>query len=320
MAHKSQLHKGHMHPLIWREGPDGLYHGPLFWMEGKTDLEGFHASVGWAYIKEPCTFHPIEGMVTHPYDELLAFISTNVKDMQNLGAEVSITIGEEQEVYTFYHSQIICIPRGVPHGPVKVSKVDKGFIHEVISLDDEYCAEYTPAPELGAPVLGNKYAHCVMPFRWWVDPVTGMRIQDKYSDPAFWENRDTSDPGFGQIARWYKDVNEYREITNRNLDCYGISHPRDRGDKGPGNAENLVWMFGGQLNNFTVNTLFAHCTHPGVFHKAGESHSHPNEEIIVYLSLDPDDPLNLGAAAETALGEEDERYVTEVPTAFVFPK
>ncbi len=321
MAQKTRINQKYEHPLIWREGPEGLYPGPLFWMEGEKDLSGFQASVGWAYIKEKGTiFHPTSGMVTHPYDELLVFVSTNVKAEHDLGAEVSITLGEEQEVYTFHRSTIVCIPRGLPHGPAVVKSMDHAFVHECIGLSPEYIGEYIKQEDLPEPVPGNKYAHLVKDFRWYVDPVTGERIQDKYSDPAWWEGRDESDPGYGQIARWYKDVEEYRYINRTNLDCYGVSHPRNRGDKGPGNAENIIWMFGGQLEGFNVNTLFGHYTNPGIYHKAGESHSHPAEEIIVYVSLDADDPWHLGAECETALGEEDERYVTEVPVAYHFPR
>ncbi len=320
MAQRSRIHEKHVHSLIWREGPEGLYPFPLLWMEGEQDLEGFHASVSYAYIKECCSFHPVEGMVVHPYDEIMVFVSTNLDAMQDLGAEVTITIGEEQEQYSFNHSTVVCIPKGVPHGPATVTSLDKAFVQYTVGLDTAYAGEMIAPGQLGEPVPGKKYADLVKPFRWWVDPVTGMRIQDKYSDPAWWENHDENDPGYGQIARWYKDAAEYKAISDGNLDCFGVSHPSNRGDKGPGNAKNLIWMFGKQLNGFNLNTAFGHFTSPGILHKAGESHSHVNEEILVFLSLDPDDPLYLGARCEIALGEEDERYAVEVPTAFMIPR
>lgn len=321
MSEKTRIHQHHVHPLIWREGPENLYPFPLFWMDGEKDLEGFHATVSWAYVKEPCTFHPVQGMVTHPYDEVMVFVSTNLDAMHDLGAEVSFTIGEEQETYTFGRSTVICIPRGVPHGPATVKSIDKPFIQYTIALATTYDGEITAPEDLKEPVPGSKkYADCIQQFRWWVDPVTGRRVQDKYCDPFMWENRDPNDPGFGRVARWYKDAKDYIEVNNGGLDCYGVSHPRNRGDKGPGNAKNLIWMFGKQLNGFSLNTAFGHYDSPGILHKAGESHSHPSEEIIVFLSLDADDPFYIGAETEVALGEEDERYVTETPVAYMFPK
>jgi len=236
-------------------------------------------------------------MVTHPYDELLVFMSTNVKDQLDLGAEVTVTIGDEQESYTFDKTQICCIPRGVPH-KVTVNKVDHAFLHYVIALSDEYFGEITPVSALNAPVAGSaKYADCCKVFKWYVDPVTGLRIMDKYGNPE-----------------------EYKGVVKSNLDQFGVSHPRNKGDKGPGNAENIVWMFGEILKGFEVNTLFGHYTDPGIWHRAGESHSHPAEEIILYLGLDADDPMNIGAECETFLGEEGEVYVCSQPTLYYFPR
>ncbi len=298
MAQKSRIHQRLEKPLIWREGPKGLYPFPLFWMEGATDFEGFNGSLCLAFIKEPCQFHPTEGMIVHPYDEVLVFASTNVKDMLDLGADVTVEIGDERESYTFNETQVVCIPRGTPHGPVKVSNVRHSFLHYVITLDPVYSAAVIPTSALKAPVLGSdKYKEYARVFKWIVDPVTGLRIQDQYANPE-----------------------EGLAVQKSNLDARGVSHPRNKGDKGPGNAENIIWLFGSAMQGFELNTLWGHYTDPGIWHRAGESHSHPAEEVLVYIGLDADDPLNLGACCETALGEEDERYVCTQPTAYVQPK
>ncbi len=298
MAQKSRIHQHLEKPLIWRDGPEGLYPFPLFWMEGNKDLAGFNGCLCLTYIKEACTFHPMEGMIVHPYDEVLVFASTDVKDMLDLGAEVSIEIGEERETYTFDQTQIVCIPKGTPHGPVRVNNVKRPFVHYVFSLDSAYSAQQISSSDLGSPVAGSaKYSDFCRVYKWYVDPATGLRIMDKYGNPE-----------------------ETQTVVKSNLDARGVSHPRNRGDKGPGNAENIIWMFGELLQGFELNTLFGHYTDPGIWHKAGESHSHPTEEVLVYISLDADDPFNLGAECETALGEEDERYVCSAPTAYVMPK
>lgn len=299
MGQKSRIHQHLEKPLIWREGPEGLYPFPIFWMEGINDLEGFSGSLCITFIKEPCQFHPIEGMLVHPYDEVLVFASTNVKDMLDLGAEVSVEIGEERETYTFNETQVVCIPRGTPHGPVKVKNVRRPFLHYTITLNPVYSAEEIPVFALKSPVPDSqKYKDYCRVFKWVVDPVTGLRIQDKF------DNVDEVNLG----------------IQKSNLDARGVSHPRNRGDKGPGNAENIVWLFGSEMLGFELNTLWGHYTDPGIWHRAGESHSHPTEEILVYIGLDADDPDNLGACCETAMGEEDERYACTKPTAYVQPK
>lgn len=78
--------------LVLRDGPNGLYPDPIFWMEGK-DMEGFNAHFSFQYVKKTGTCHPVEGMLVHPYDECLVFASLNREDMLDLGGEVSISGG-----------------------------------------------------------------------------------------------------------------------------------------------------------------------------------------------------------------------------------
>ncbi|NLA86206.1 MAG: hypothetical protein GX847_02770 [Clostridiales bacterium] len=296
MAQRTRHYQYLEKPLQYREGPEGLYPFPLFWMEGSKDFEGFGASVWLSFIKEPCTFSPMEGMLVSPYDQVLVFAGTQVKDMLDLGAEVSVEIGEEREVYTFNQTQVVCIPRGVPHGPVRVSNVKHSFLHYTIALATEYSA--VPFSQtLPQNVSGRKYKDCVRVFKWGVDPATGLRIRDQFGNPE-----------------------DNLEIQKSNLDELGVSHPRKTGDKDPRNAENIIWPYGGEMMRFELNTLWGHYTDPGIWHRAGESHSHPTEEVLIYIGLDADDPFNLGAECETALGEEDERYACNVPTAYVMPK
>ncbi|NLT40991.1 MAG: hypothetical protein GXX89_11120 [Clostridiales bacterium] len=291
-------------PLIWRDGPEGLYPTKLFWMDGKNDMEGFNACFSYQFIKEPCTFHPIEGMVVHPYDEVLVFASRNLDDITDLGAVVSIEIGKERELYTFDKSQSVCIPKGVPHGPVKVHSVSMPFVHYTISLAPEYSGKMIPASELPEPVPGSrKYDACVRIFAWGVDPKTGKPL---HSGGANIHSQDRSGMGYTNL-----------------VDEKGVMHPQLAvGPKGmgPGNADNLVWLYGDELMGFQLNYLWGHYTKCGKWHREGESHTHPEEEILVLVGLDPDDPMNIGAEIEIAMGDDDERYVCNTPTVYICPK
>ncbi len=68
-----------------------------------------------------------EGPHTHKADEYLMFISSNPKDMKNLGATVEIAFGEEWEKYTFDYSTFVYFPKGVIHCPVYVRKLERPF-------------------------------------------------------------------------------------------------------------------------------------------------------------------------------------------------
>ena len=64
---------GHLvKPMLVRNAPDGLYDEPRVWMEAK-DLEGFNAHFSFGFVTKPAVFHPVQGAVVHPYDEILVF-------------------------------------------------------------------------------------------------------------------------------------------------------------------------------------------------------------------------------------------------------
>jgi hypothetical protein len=122
MAKKLYAHL--MKPLLIQKTPTGLYPEPWIWMEGK-DMEGFNANFSYGFIKKPTTLHPIKGALVHPYDECLVFAGTDNTDITYLGAEISVELGEEREEHVFNVPSVIIVPKGMPHGPVTVKKVDK---------------------------------------------------------------------------------------------------------------------------------------------------------------------------------------------------
>ncbi|HVI42276.1 MAG TPA: hypothetical protein VM577_16610, partial [Anaerovoracaceae bacterium] len=155
-----KLYENLVKPVTFREGPKGLYPNPIIWMEGK-DMEGFEANIAYTFIKEPCTMHPVKNATVHPYDELLVFGGLDPKDIFYLGGEVSIELGEEREEYIFAEPTVICIPKGTPHGPVKIRRVSKPFAHYSCGLSPEYKATEVILKEKGEASYGTKYAHMV---------------------------------------------------------------------------------------------------------------------------------------------------------------
>ncbi|MDR0817737.1 MAG: hypothetical protein LBN35_03770 [Clostridiales Family XIII bacterium] len=282
-------------PLQWQAGPEGLYPGELYWMEGDAHMEGIGLSFAFTYVKEPCTFHPVTGMITHPYDEVLVFGSLDPGDIRTLGGTVSITLGAEGEVYTFNKSTAICIPAGLPHGPLRVLDTDKPFVHYALSLNSKYSAAASPAPDMpsshsgeaddtadaGADA-GGKYAHLIKDFYFHFDP------------------DDKSEMGYAMA------------VEN------GVAHPADAG-VGPGNADNLIWLFGDELEDFEVNFTWGHYSRCGKWHRAGETQTHPEEEAIFFVGLNPYDPSDFQAEMEQGLGPDGERYIINSPSVYVIP-
>ena len=274
---KPTKYKHLIKPLVWQKGPEGLYPFELFWMEGKTELGGFGGSFAYCFVTEETQFHPVDGMVVHPYDEVLWFGSLNRDDMLDLGAEVSIEIGEERELYTFDQTYAVALPKGTPHGPVKVKNVKRPFVHFFTTLDPVYSAQVIPASELKPPVPNsNKYDGYARLFAANIDPETGLLkggIRGIF-------NKD----GEEMPAK----VEEVEDKTgmgyNRLVDSRGVIHSRNAGGMGPGNSDNIVWLFGEDLQNIEINVLWGHYSQPGVWHRMGDGHTHVQEEMLIVVS------------------------------------
>lgn len=82
----------------------------------------------------------ITGMSTKPhvhnYDEAVFFIGTDPTHLDELGAEVEISIGEpgKEEKYTFDKPSVLIAPKGVYHCPIVTKKIDKPYVCMAVSL------------------------------------------------------------------------------------------------------------------------------------------------------------------------------------------
>jgi len=272
-------------PLPLQKGPAGLYATPHVWMEGK-DLEGFNAQFSYGFFKEPGVCHPVEGALIHPYDECLVFAGFADGDILRLGAEVSIELGEEREEHVFNKPSVVLIPKGTPHGPVTVRRVDKPIVHYTIGLSPEYKAKSLPkAPK----TTGSKHGHLIKPLL--------TKLEQK---------RTVTGGGSGM---------GYEAI----MDSNGILHPSERGI-GPGNGDQIVWLFGDNLEGMDVNFTWGLYSKCGKWHRGGEAHTHPEEEILVFVGLDPNDINYLGAELELGMGKDYERHIFNKPTVVICPK
>jgi hypothetical protein len=270
-------------PVLVKDPPEGLYDGKRIWMEAR-DMEGFEAQFSFGFIKKPSVFHPLEGQVIHPYDELLVFEGTDLTNMLHLGAEISVEMGEEREEHVFTDPTVVLVPRGTPHGPVKVRKLDRTIVHYTIGLATDYAA-VAVSPGAFSPTTGDKYSRYVKKM------IT--TVPEGIDEPA--EGRMPNVIG--------KD---------------GIMRPAAAG-VGPGNGDQIVWLYGDDLEGFDVNFTWGFYSQCGKWHRGGEAHTHPEAEILCFLGLDEDDMDYLGAELELGLGKDYERHIFNTPTCVVCP-
>jgi hypothetical protein len=64
---------------------------------------------------------------THDFDEFIGFVGTDTAHPEELGGEIRFYIGDDY--YTITKSCLVYIPRGVPHSPILVPKLERPIIH-----------------------------------------------------------------------------------------------------------------------------------------------------------------------------------------------
>lgn len=106
------------------------YTGPsLLSHDGELD-----ADVSISYHCLADTRYKAEHPHTHNFHELLCFIGGDPKNIKDFGAEIEISLGEEQEKHLINSTTIVSIPPGLVHCPLIVKKCDKPVIFLEISL------------------------------------------------------------------------------------------------------------------------------------------------------------------------------------------
>ncbi len=270
-------------PMLIQDPPKGLYAEKCIWMEAK-DLEGFNAHFSFRFFKAPTgPFHPLEGAIVHPFDELMVFETAgNTKDILHFDAEISVELGEEREEHVFKEPSVVLIPKGMPHGSFKIRKIKKPIVHYSIGLGPAYSA--SPANWASAPSKGNKYN------KWIKRMITTVTPPSKDA-----EGRMSNVIGKDGIMRPAK---------------FGV---------GPGNGDEIVWLYGPDLENFNINFTWGLYSQCGKWHRGGEIHYHPEAEILCFVGLDPDKLDYLGAELELGMGNDAERHVFNKPTVAICP-
>jgi len=75
----------------------------------------------------------------HKYDETVFFIGTDPMHLDELGAEVEISIGElgKEEKHTFDKPTVLIAPAGLYHCPIVTKRIDRPYVCMAVSLTGE---------------------------------------------------------------------------------------------------------------------------------------------------------------------------------------
>jgi hypothetical protein len=107
--------------------------GALF-STGGDILSGFNLNVIYA-----CAYTTgITGLSTkphvHEYDEAVYFIGSDPYHLDELGAEVEVSIGKEEEKHVFDKPTVLIAPKGIYHCPIVTKSIEKPYVCMAVSL------------------------------------------------------------------------------------------------------------------------------------------------------------------------------------------
>ncbi len=71
------------------------------------------------------------------YDQVMVWIGTDTYDMGYLGAEIELNLGEEKEKHMITTATAVAVPKGLPHLPANITRMDDRFIFLTVSLAPE---------------------------------------------------------------------------------------------------------------------------------------------------------------------------------------
>ncbi len=106
--------------------------GRLFFLDGNTAPGAFYTECVWV-LPRPAGAGPApERSVgteshAHDYDEVIAFIGTDLNDPYDLGAEAELWLEDEKHIIT--RSSLVFIPAGMMHCPLTFLRVDRPVFH-----------------------------------------------------------------------------------------------------------------------------------------------------------------------------------------------
>ena len=103
------------------------------------------------------------GSEVHDFNEVMIFMGSDTSDLSELGSEVKVSLGEEKETHIFSCSTAIFIPKGLPHLPAEIIRMDKRILFLQISCAGEWKKTSVSSGTKPTEPVGwnSKYGHLV---------------------------------------------------------------------------------------------------------------------------------------------------------------
>jgi hypothetical protein len=122
--------------LVFRDNGPGFYR-QVTTLNGESLGLGAHIEYGAYWAAGSMGAEPYSPHV-HDFDQVMLWLGGDTNDMGELGAEVELCLGEEGEKHMITTSTAVAVPRGMPHFPANIVRMDKRFIFLTVSCAPEY--------------------------------------------------------------------------------------------------------------------------------------------------------------------------------------
>ncbi len=85
--------------------------------------------------------------MAHDFVQIIGFIGTNPMNCREFDAEVEFCLGEEKEKHIIDVPTVVSVAKGLSHGPIVITKINKPFIFLEIMLTSQYSTIAKPKPQ-----------------------------------------------------------------------------------------------------------------------------------------------------------------------------
>jgi hypothetical protein len=122
--------------LVFRDDAPGYYR-QVATLDGESLGLDAHIQFGayWAAGSMGTAPYPPH---VHDFDQVMLWLGADPADMGELGAEVELCLGKEGEKHMITTSTAVVVPKGMPHFPANIIRMEKRFIFFTVSCAPEY--------------------------------------------------------------------------------------------------------------------------------------------------------------------------------------
>jgi hypothetical protein len=121
---------------------------------------GVNASWILVPVIQPIVMHEIP--IKHDFPQFLFFLGGDLHDIGDLGAEIEVSLGSQEEKHTVTSPSVVYISPGLVHCPINYKKVNKPAFHLDIFFAPEYIYHEVGHPQEKSAEGAARYARHIL--------------------------------------------------------------------------------------------------------------------------------------------------------------